>query len=136
MLDRAKARVAKSGKHNVHSLLEMDAGDLKFETASFDVVVAMFVLTVVPDPAKVMHELARVTKPGGTVLVVNHFSVDGGLRGALEKTMAKHARKLGWRPEFPIDTVLVSEKLRLCSIKAIKPLGFFTMMEFRRMGEH
>ena len=135
MLDRAKTRVKKSGKSNVESLLEMDASDLKFDTASFDVTVAMYVLTVVPDPVKVMHELARVTKPGGTVLVVNHFSVDGGIRGALEKAMAGQARKLGWRPEFPVDTVLVSEKLRLCSLKAIKPMGFFTMMEFRRLAD-
>jgi phosphatidylethanolamine/phosphatidyl-N-methylethanolamine N-methyltransferase len=132
MLARARGRATKSGQTNVDALLEMDATNLAFPDASFDIAVAMYVLTVVPDPAKVMHELARVTKPGGTVLVVNHFSVDGGLRGAIEKTMARHARKLGWRPEFPVDTVLVSDKLRLSSIRQVKPMGFFTMLEFKR----
>jgi phosphatidylethanolamine/phosphatidyl-N-methylethanolamine N-methyltransferase len=81
----------------------------------------------------VIHELARVTKPGGTLLIVNHFSVENGLRGAIEKSLAKHAPKLGWRPEFQYDTLLVSERLRLTSIKPVKPLGFFTMLEFRKL---
>jgi phosphatidylethanolamine/phosphatidyl-N-methylethanolamine N-methyltransferase len=134
MLERARARIKKSHATNIEALLEMDAGDLRFPAESFDVAIASYVLTVVPDPAKVVHELARVTKPGGTVLIVNHFSVENGLRGAIEKGMAKHATKLGWRPEFPIDTLLVSEKLRLVSIRPVKPMGFFTLLEFKRMA--
>ena len=134
MLDRARARIKKAQCTNIAALLEMDAGQLTFDDASFDVTVAMYVLTVVPDPAKVIHELARVTKPGGTVIIVNHFNVENGLRGAIEKGFAKHASKLGWRPEFPIDTLLVSEKLRLCSIRPVKPMGIFTLLEFRRQG--
>ncbi len=133
MLARAKNRVSHKECTNIHALLEMDAGDLKFPDASFDISVAMYVLTVVPDPAKVVGELARVTRPGGTVLIANHFSVEMGLRGIVEKKMSKHAAKLGWRPEFPVDQVLVSEQLRLISIKQLKPFGFFTLLEFRRV---
>jgi phosphatidylethanolamine/phosphatidyl-N-methylethanolamine N-methyltransferase len=134
MLDRARERVKRSKASNIEALLEMDAGDLQFPDESFDVAIATYVLTVVPDPAKVVRELARVTKPGGTVLIVNHFSVENGLRGAIEKGLAKHTTKLGWRPEFPVDTLLVSEKLRLVSIRPVKPLGFFTLLEFKRMA--
>jgi hypothetical protein len=74
-----------------------------------------------------------MTKPGGTVLIANHFSVESGLRGIVEKKMSKHAAKLGWRPEFPVDSVLVSDKLRLVSLKQLKPWGFFTLMEFVRV---
>jgi phosphatidylethanolamine/phosphatidyl-N-methylethanolamine N-methyltransferase len=133
MLARAKARAAKAGAKNIEALVEMDACDMAFPDAGFDIAVAMFVLTVVPAPQKAMEELARVTRPGGTVLVVNHFSVENGVRGAIEKGLAKHATKLGWRPEFPVDTVLACDKLRLTSIKTIKPFGFFTMLEFRRL---
>ena len=112
----------------------MDAGKLEFPDESFDIVVATYVLTVVPEPKKVIEELARVTKVGGTVIIVNHFSVENGLRGAIEKGFAKHATKLGWRPEFPIETVLCSEKLRLRRIHAVKPLGFFTFLEFVRQA--
>jgi phosphatidylethanolamine/phosphatidyl-N-methylethanolamine N-methyltransferase len=133
MLDLAKTRIA--GKHalNIEALLEMDATALEFPDGHFDIAVAMYVLTVVPDPAKVIHELARVTKPGGTILIANHFSVESGLRGIVEKKMSKHAAKLGWRPEFPVDTVLVSDKLRLVSLKQLKPWGFFTLLEFARI---
>ena len=101
MLKRARMRVEKAGSTNIEALLEMDAGNLDFPDQYFDLTVAMYVLTVVPDPLNVMRELARVTKVGGTVLIVNHFSVENGLRGAVEKSFAKHATKLGWRPEFP-----------------------------------
>lgn len=66
-------------------------------------------------------------------MIANHFSVESGLRGIVEKKMSKHASKLGWQPEFPVDTVLVSDKLRLVSLKQLKPWGFFTLMEFVRV---
>lgn len=134
MLKRAKLRVAKAKCKNIELLLEMDAGQLGFPDESFDIAVAMYVLTVVPEPQKVIEELARVTKVGGTVIIVNHFSVENGLRSVIEKGFAKHATKLGWRPEFPIETVLCSEKLRLRRIHALKPLGFFTYLEFVRQS--
>lgn len=133
MLQRARQRIKRKAARNIEALLEMDATSMAFPDAAFDVSVAMYVLTVVPEPAEVVHELARVTKPGGTVLIANHFSVESGLRGIVEKKMSKHAAKLGWRPEFPVDTVLVSDKLRLVSLKQLKPWGFFTLLEFVRV---
>ena len=133
MLAKARQRVGEEGLSNIESLAEMDATALTFEDASFDVATAMYVITVVPDPARVMHEIARVVKPGGTVLVASHFSTQG-ITGVIERGLAKQAPRLGWRPEFPIDTVLVSDKLRLVSLQPIKPLGFFTLLEFRRQS--
>lgn len=134
MLERAEERVEKSGKSNVESLIEMDAGSLAFADNQFDVAVAMFVMTVVPEPRTVMAELARVVKPGGVVLILNHFSVQGGIRGAIEKRLAKHASKLGWRPEFPIETISNTVGLQLVKTQSVKPFGFFTMLEFRKVN--
>ena len=133
MLELARKRVKKSGHSNIEALLEMDATSLAFPDNHFDIVVASYVLTVVPNPVEVIHELARVIKPGGAVLIVNHFSVENGLRGAIEKGLAKHASKLGWRSEFKYEALLVSERLRLTSITPVKPLGFFTMLEFHKL---
>ncbi len=130
MLARAQERAHRVGR--TVRLHEMDAGHLDFPDHHFDVVMAMFVLTVVPDPARVMHELARVTRPGGTVLLVNHFSVDRGLRAMIEKGFSRHATRLGWRPEFPLHTVMVSDKLHLVSATPARPFGFFTMLDFRK----
>ncbi len=133
MLERARERAAKAKCQNVEALIEMDAQHLDFEDASFDITVAMFVMTVVPDPVAVMHELARVTRPGGTVLIVNHFSVETGIRGAIEKRLAGFADLLGWRPEFPVRTIFVSDRLKLVEQRAVRPFGFFTMLEFERV---
>jgi len=132
MLKRARERSAKAGRRNVAALLEMDATRLEFAGASFDVVVALYVMTVVPEPAKVMHELARVTKPGGVVLICNHFSVEKGIRGIVEKRLAKFADVLGFRSEFPLETLMVSEKLELVAKTPVNPFGFFTLLEFVR----
>ncbi len=132
MLDKARERVAEEGLENVHGLYEMDASDLKFESNSFDTVVAMFVMTVVPEPDKVMRELARTCKPGGEVLLVNHFSTEEGVRGWVERRMAPFGDKLGWHPVFDTDRVMICPELQLIEKRALRPWGIFTLMRFRK----
>ncbi len=134
MLAKARARVAREGLGQVEGIHEMDAARLAFPDQSFDAVVAMYVLTVVPDPAAVMAELARVCKPGGEVIVVNHFSELGGLRGAVEKGMARFSESLGWRPDFPVAAVMGEKSLVLEEMVKLKPFGLFTLLRFRRAG--
>jgi phosphatidylethanolamine/phosphatidyl-N-methylethanolamine N-methyltransferase len=135
MLQKARERVASARLTNVAGLYEMDAGDLKFPDDSFDTVVAMYVMTVVPDPEKVMRELARVCRPGGEVLIVNHFSTEDGMRGWVERRMAPFADKIGWRPVFDVDRVMVCSDLQLVEKRGLRPLGLFTMMRFRKAAE-
>jgi phosphatidylethanolamine/phosphatidyl-N-methylethanolamine N-methyltransferase len=132
MLEKARERVAEEGLTNVTGLHEMDAGALTFADASFDTVVAMYVMTVVPEPEKVMRELARVCKPGGEVMLVNHFSTDDGVRGWVERRMAPFGDKLGWRPVFDFDRVMVCPDLKLIDKRSLRPWGIFTMMRFRK----
>lgn len=132
MLARARERVVREKLNHVADILEMDAGDLQFEDASFETVVAMYVMTVVPDPEKVLAELERVCKPGGQVIIVNHFSSEQGVRGAVEKVMAPFSASLGWRPEFPIESVLGQDGLTLIEQRALQPFGLFTMLRFTK----
>jgi phosphatidylethanolamine/phosphatidyl-N-methylethanolamine N-methyltransferase len=135
MLEKARERVAEERLTNVTALLEMDASELEFEDASFDTVVAMYVMTVVPDPEKVMRELSRVCRPGGDVIIVNHFSAEEGMRGWVERRMAPFADMLGWRPVFDVDRVLVCKELQLVDKRGLRPFGLFTMMRFRKARE-
>ncbi|MFN3744191.1 MAG: class I SAM-dependent methyltransferase [Hyphomicrobiaceae bacterium] len=135
MLEKAREKVAEEGLGNVTGLHEMDAGELTFQTGAFDTVVAMYVLTVVPDPEKVMRELARVCKVGGEVILVNHFSQEEGVRGWVERRMAPFADKLGWRPVFDVDRVMVCENLKLVGRRALRPWGLFTMLRFEKVRE-
>ena len=135
MLEKARERVAAEGLDNVAELHEMDASDLKFPDAAFDTVVAMYVMTVVPDPEKVMRELSRVCRPGGEVIIVNHFSAEEGMRGWVERRMAPFADMLGWRPVFDVERVLVCPDLTLMEKRGLRPWGLFTMMRFRKAKE-
>jgi phosphatidylethanolamine/phosphatidyl-N-methylethanolamine N-methyltransferase len=141
MLEKARERVVEEELGNVTGLHEMDAGDLKFPDASFDTVVAMYVMTVVPDPEKVMRELSRVCRAGGEVILVNHFSAEEGkpgwegMRGWVERRMAPFADMLGWHPVFDIDRVLVCDDLKLMEKRPLRPWGLFTMMRFLKASE-
>lgn len=132
MLDKAREKVAEDGLENITGLHEMDAGELSFASDSFDTVVAMYTLTVVPDPEKVMRELQRVCKVGGQVILVNHFSQDDGVRGWVERRMAPFGDKLGWRPVFDMDRVMVCENLKVVDRQALRPWGLFTMLRFEK----
>ena len=79
----------------------MDAKHLAFPDGAFDVIVAQYVITAVPDPEATLDEFARVLKPGGEIVLVNHIGAEEGPRKAFELAFAPVARRLGWRPEFP-----------------------------------
>lgn len=130
MLKKAEERIVKKGLQNVDGLYEMDARNLDFDDDKFNTVVAMYVMTVVPEPELVMEELERVCAPGGQVILVNHFSQDHGARGWLERRMAPFASTLGWRPIFPVDRVMGCENLQLIERRSLRPLGLFTMLRF------
>ena len=79
-----------------------------------------------------MSELSRVCRPGGDVLLVNHFSAEDGMRGWLERRMAPLAGKLGWRPVFDVGRVMGCHDLELVERRNLRPLGLFTIMRFRK----
>ncbi|MEZ5849187.1 MAG: class I SAM-dependent methyltransferase [Hyphomicrobiaceae bacterium] len=132
MLEKAREKVEAEGLTHVKGLHEMDAGELKFPDETFDTVVAMYTITVVPDPDKVMRELARVCRTGGQVILVNHFSQDDGVRGWVERRMAPFGDKLGWHPVFDMSRVMVCDNLHVVDRKALRPWGLFTMLSFEK----
>lgn len=132
MLARAERRVSDKKLGNVEQLAEMDAAHLAFLDASFDAAVAMFVMTVVPDVAAVLSEMARVVRPGGHVIVVNHFSAAGGPRAAVERWLSRFATSLGWHPEFDKATVAGYPPFALLSERTLAPFGIYTLLVFER----
>ncbi len=130
MLDKARSRVATEGLEHITGLHEMDAAKLDFPDGSFDTVVAMYVMTVVPDPVAAKREAARVCKIGGEVMLLNHFSEDAGVRGWVERRMAPFASRLGWHPVFDVERVMVCENLAETGRSTLKPLGLFTLLRF------
>jgi len=128
MLEKARGRAKKLD--NITDLHEMDASALAFPDESFETVVAMYVMTVVPDPEKVMRELERVCAAGGEVILVNHFSQEEGLRGLIERKLAPFANLIGWHSVFSLDNVMICEDLDLAERRPLMPFGLFTMLRF------
>src|SRR5215470_1252337 len=134
MLRKAQERVAEFGLTNVEALAVMDAERLAFPDAFFDVVVAQYVITVVPDPEATLDEFARVLKPGGEIILVNHIGAEEGLRKAFERWFAPMARRLGWRPEFPWGRLAEwaerTSGISLIERRPMPPLGHFSLIRF------
>jgi phosphatidylethanolamine/phosphatidyl-N-methylethanolamine N-methyltransferase len=138
MLRRAHQRVAEARLTNVDALAVMDAGRLGFADAFFDVVVAQYVITAVPDPDATLNEFVRVTKPGGEIILVNHIGAESGPRRLFEQCFAPIARGLGWRPEFPFariaNWVARTSGVNLIERRPMPPLGHFSLIRIGKAG--
>jgi phosphatidylethanolamine/phosphatidyl-N-methylethanolamine N-methyltransferase len=136
MLRKAKARVREHGLAHVEALAVMDAQRLAFRDAWFDAVVAQYVITAVPDPERTLDEFARVTRPGGEIILVNHLGAEAGLRRVFEQGFAPIARRLGWRPEFGWDRLARwAERhrgVRLVERRPMPPLRQFSLIRFEK----
>lgn len=134
MLKKARERVLTQQLTHVEALSVMDAGGLALADDSFDVVVAQYVITAVPHPEATLDEFARVLKPGGEIILVNHIGAETGLRRAFEQGFAPVARQLGWRPEFPwgrlAGWVERAPGMRLIERRPMPPLGHFSLIRF------
>jgi phosphatidylethanolamine/phosphatidyl-N-methylethanolamine N-methyltransferase len=137
MLRKARERVFARALDNIEALVVMDAQHLGFADATFDVVVAQYVITVVPDPEATLDEFIRVVKTGGEVILVNHIGAEVGLRRAFEQWFAPMGRRLGWRPEFPwYRLARWAERhggVRVIERRPVPPLGQFSLIRFEKL---
>jgi len=131
MLRKARERVRKDGLAHVHALLEMDAEKTTFADQSFDIAVAMFVASVVPNPRALLQEMRRLVRPGGNILFINHFAAEKGPRWWLERAMAPASRALGWHPDFAMEAIFSPDDLAGIEAEPVKPLGLFTLVRLR-----
>ena len=138
MLQKAKERAATHRLSNVDGLAVMDAQHLGFQDGVFDVVVAQYVITAVPDPEATLDEFARVLKPGGEIILVNHLGAEGGPRAAVERGFAPLARRLGWRPEFRWQRLAqwaaAYGGVRVVERRPMPPLGHFSLIRFAKLS--
>jgi phosphatidylethanolamine/phosphatidyl-N-methylethanolamine N-methyltransferase len=136
MLRKAHSRMKAEPLAHVEGLAVMDAQRLGFRDGAFDVVVAQYVITVVPDPEATLDELARVVKPGGEIVLVNHIGAEAGVRRAFEHSFAPVARKLGWRAGFPWRRLEHWARghggVTLVERRDLPPLGHFSLIRFAR----
>jgi phosphatidylethanolamine/phosphatidyl-N-methylethanolamine N-methyltransferase len=99
MLRRARRRIQQNGMNWVNLTLG-NALQLPFEDASFDHVLLSHVVTVVSDPVKLIEETRRVSKPGGQMVIINHFRSSNRVVGMVEKWLCPLCQHLGWRSDL------------------------------------
>lgn len=132
MLERARKRVHRKSLNHVAHLEIMDAREMNFPDGHFDAVVAAYVMSVVPEPQRVLREIERVCKPGGDVIIVNHFAAEKGARRNVEALLAPLSHKLGWRPDMPMDEILAHTALHEVRRQTLPPMGLFTLLHLRK----
>lgn len=130
MLERARHRYLNPNYPQVKALLEMDAQSLEFPDNSFDGVVAMYVASVVPDPAAMVREMFRVCRPGGKIVVVNHFASKTGIFHKVEKSFAPLSKQLGFRPDFCLESFIRQVGYDPVRVSRVNLGGYWRLLEF------
>ena len=139
MLRKAQQRVTQLGLSHVEGLAVMDAEKLEFSDNSFDVVMAQYVVTAVPNPEAALNEFARVLRPGGEMILLSRVSADTGMRRFIERRLQPIVRPLGFRTaEFAwsrfTQWMAGTPGIELIERRRVPPLGHFSLIRFRKVG--
>jgi len=136
MLRRAQEKVDRRGLTHVKSLKVMDVCHLSFADELFDAVTAQFLITLVPDPEAALSEFARVLKPGGEIVLVNHFGQPDGIVARAEEWAAPLAKQIGWSSDFKASRIeawaRTHGRMDVVELKPVFPAGFFKIMRIKK----
>jgi len=127
MLDKARKRIASKGLLHCH-VMEMNAEQMAFPDDAFDVVYAPYVISVVPDPVKVAREMYRVCRPGGRVVILNHFKSTNPVLSKIERTISPMTVHIGFKADLDLDGFLTQANLKPMSIEKVNVPKMWTLV--------
>ncbi|MDZ4662693.1 MAG: class I SAM-dependent methyltransferase [Pseudomonadota bacterium] len=128
MLEKAKELVAEDKLENVKELLVMNAEEMTFADNSFDCVVAMYVATVVPSPKKFVNEMKRVCKPGGKIIILNHFNDQKRVFGKMALLLTPISRQIGFRPNLSLADFLRQTGIKINNKISVNLFDIWTVL--------
>jgi phosphatidylethanolamine/phosphatidyl-N-methylethanolamine N-methyltransferase len=128
MLEKARRRIARLKLTQFEALQVMDAEQMSFEDNSFDAVLALYVASVVPNPARFGAEMRRVCRPGGSIVIVNHFTSERGVMRLLERGLAPLAGKIGFHADFPLDAFIADSGLDVRETRPSNLFGYWKLL--------
>jgi phosphatidylethanolamine/phosphatidyl-N-methylethanolamine N-methyltransferase len=131
MLERAQRKIRENGWTHL-KVLEMNALELEFPENTFDYVMAFHVVTVVPDPVRMIAEAQRVCKLGGTIVIVNHFTTDFPLLGSLTEALDPITRWLGWRTDLRLKPFIETTSLTVEKVYKLSKASLYTVVLGRK----
>jgi phosphatidylethanolamine/phosphatidyl-N-methylethanolamine N-methyltransferase len=112
MLKKAQKRLDKGKIAAEVTLHQMDAHKLEFDDDTFDHAVVAHAIAVVAEPEVVLREMIRVTRPGGKLVVVNHYKNEPG---KLWRAWNPVRRKLGLGEHFDLP-----ELVQACGLEIVQ----------------
>ena len=131
MLEKARQRVEQDGLSQVEEVLEMDAEQMQFADASFDKVVAMYVVSVVPDLAQLVREMRRVCKPDGEIFIANHFHSSNPVMKSVEKLLSPLSKLAGFHPDIDLDDFIRETGLDVVEMRNVNLFGYWKVLRCR-----
>ncbi len=131
MLERARARARRPRS----GVVEADAGHLPFADRCFDGALAPYVVSVVPEPATMLREVCRVVRPGGRIIVLNHFASANPVMASFERAISPTTtRLLGFHADFSVEPILDQAGLRVVRSSRVPPLRYWTALHVTPNG--
>ena len=127
MLARARRRILAQSLRNC-TVQEMNAEALTYPADSFDVVYAPYVISVVPDPVKVAREMFRVCRPGGRVIVLNHFKSTHPVMSTIETAISPMTVHIGFKADLDLPGFLAQAELSPISIEKVNVPKMWTLV--------
>jgi phosphatidylethanolamine/phosphatidyl-N-methylethanolamine N-methyltransferase len=131
MLARARQKINENGWHHF-KVMEMDALNLTFPDNSFDYVMAFHVVTVVPDPIRMIAEAKRVCKPSGRIVILNHFTTDMPVIGSITQAIDPLTRLLGWRTDLKLKPFIATAGLTVETVYKLSKASLYTVVLGRK----
>lgn len=131
MLDRARQRVRDHHLDSIEALHLMNAQEMSFEADRFDAVIAMYVVSVADDPVRLVHEMKRVCRPGGTLIIVNHFETSSRMIRAAELLLKPIHRRVRFRADLNLDRFVRDAGLHVESTSRSNIFGYSTILRCR-----
>jgi phosphatidylethanolamine/phosphatidyl-N-methylethanolamine N-methyltransferase len=131
MLEQARRRIRELELDHVSAVLRMDAENMSLEADMFDIVVAMYVVSVVSNPLKLVEEMKRVCRPGGKIVIVNHFRSKRKVIAGMETLVAPLSKYIGFRPNLDLESFLRRAGLDVIEARRTNAFGYWTILTCR-----
>jgi phosphatidylethanolamine/phosphatidyl-N-methylethanolamine N-methyltransferase len=128
MLEKSREKIARQGLEDAR-VLRMDASLMAFADDAFDAVLASYVMSVVPDSQATLREMERVCKPGGTIVMLNHFHTTHYVGSLVERGISPMCRQIGFRSDLGLEELLAESALRVLVQRMIGPFGYWTLIQ-------
>lgn len=128
MLEKAREKIRRHRLTHAR-LMRMDASAMGFETDRFDAVLAAYVMSVVPDPQRTLSEMVRVCKPGGTIVLLNHFQAKHPVGARIERWVSPLCTRIGFRSDLDLEKLLAGSGLRVTVGRKVNPFGYWTIVQ-------